>query len=108
MKDKVLAWMGSGRVGESSKAMALAVVGAPNNGSHPSDPADFNRCLLLLEAVPDIRKHMGKVSEINETWRKIVSRWDELEKCFIDEVGLDWSKAQKATKTYALMKEIGC
>lgn len=108
MKDKILNWFGTGRVGASSKAMALAAIGAPNDGSHPYDPDDLNRCLLLLEKVPEIRQHMDKVAAINETWGKLVSRWDEVEKSFIDEVGFNWSKARSAPKTYKLMKEVGC
>ena len=64
MKDKILNWFGAGQVGASSKAMALAAAGMPNDKSHPYDPDDLNRCLLLLEAVPEIRQHMDKVAAI--------------------------------------------
>ena len=107
MKDKILNWLGTGRVGASSKAMALAVLGIKNDGSHPYDPDDFNRCLLLLKAVPEIRQHMDKVAAMNKTWERLVERWEELELCFLAEVGLDWWKAKSAPKTYALMKSIG-
>jgi len=106
MKDKILRWFGSGKVGASSKAMALAAVGIPNDGSHPHDPADFNRCLLLLDAVPEIRSRMDFVSDISETWAVLVSRWDEIETCFLDEAGLDWCKKKTAPRTYSLMKAV--
>ncbi|MDZ4341323.1 MAG: hypothetical protein U1E51_02665 [Candidatus Binatia bacterium] len=108
MKDKILKWFGQGQVGASSRAMALAAVGMPNDGSHPYDPDDFNRCLLLLEAVPEIRQHMDRVAAINKTWAKLVDRWGEVEQCFLDEVGLDWQWGRHATRTYELMKQIGC
>lgn len=108
MKDKILNWFATGRVGASSKAMACAAADMPNDGSHPYDPDDLNRCLLLLEAVPEIRQHMNKIAGINDTWAKLVKRWDEVEQCFIDEVGLNWVKGRKASKTYELMKEIRC
>ena len=108
MKDKILRWFGTGKVGASSRAMALAAVEMPNDGSHPLDPADFNRCLLLLEAVPEIRQRMDRVAAISKTWAKLVDHWAEVEKCFLDEVGLDWSNGQRATRTYNLMKDIGC
>ena len=108
MKDKILRWFGTGQVGASSKAMALAASGMPNDGSHPYDPDDLNRCLLLLKAVPEIRQHMDKVATINGIWAKLVSRWDEVEQCFLDEVGLNWIKTHRAPKTYKLMKAIGC
>lgn len=108
MKDKILEWFATGRVGASSKAMASAVADLPHDKSHPYDPADLNRCLLLLEAVPEIRNSMDKVAAISDTWGKLVARWDEVEQCFLDEVGLNWCKARSAPATYELMKQIGC
>lgn len=107
-EDRILNWFGCGSVGASSKAMALASIGVPNGGDYPHDPDDLNRCLLLLEAIPEIRLKMDKVAAINETWAKLVERWEELELCFLHEVGLDWRKAKSAPKTYALMKSMGC
>jgi hypothetical protein len=112
MKDAILAWYVNGETGISSKAMAAVFSGIePVNrwfGNHPSDPSDFNRCLKLLNAVPEARNHMDKVAKLSDVWAKLVDRWDEVKKCFLDEVGYDWCKAKEAPKTYALMKEIGC
>jgi len=108
MKDKILEWFATGRVGASSKAMACAAADLPNDKSHPHDPDDLNRCLLLLEAVPEIRNCMSKIAGISDTWAKLVARWDEAEQSFLDEVGLNWTKARSAPKTYQLMKDIGC
>jgi hypothetical protein len=108
MKDKILGWFATGRVGASSRAMACAAADLPHDKSHPCDPGDFNRCLLLLEAVPEIRNQMDKIAAISDTWRKLVARWDEVEQCFLDEAGLNWWKANSAPKTYELMKQIGC
>ena len=110
MLEKILDWFANGQVGESSKAMACVAMGNPNNVylPHPSDPADFNRCLLLLDAVPEIKNVMDKVANISEVWGKLVARWDEVERCFINEVGKNWCNAKYAPKTYKLMKEIGC
>jgi len=108
MKDKILKWFANGEVGASSKAMACAAAGLPHDKSHPYDPDDLNRCLLLLESVPEIRGHMDKISAISDTWCNLVARWDDVEKCFLDEVGLNWTKAKQAPKTYRLMQDIGC
>ena len=105
-KDKVLAWFGAGRVGASSRAMALAVCGINGDADHPWDPDDLNRCLLFLEAVPEARSHMEKVASLSPTWGRLVARWDEIEAAFLSEVGRDWCKARSAPKTYALMKKI--
>ena len=107
MKDKIMLWFATGRVGASSKAMACAVADLPiSDRYHPADPDDLNRCLLLIEAVPEIRDHMDKVAAISGTWARLVARWDEIEQCFLDEVGLNWVKARSAPKTYALMRSI--
>jgi len=108
MKDKILNWFATGRVGQSSKAMAFCIAGLDGPKSHPYDPDDLNRCLLFLDAVPEARKHMDKLRELSPTWAKLVERWAEIEASFLDEVGLDWCKARSAPKTYDLMKAIGC
>ena len=110
MQDKVLNWFATGRVGISSKAMACAVAGLPQDRTFhntPCDPDDFNRCLLFLEAVPEARGMMDKIADISPKWRTLVDRWGEVEQSFLDEVGLNWTKAKSAKRTYRLMKEIG-
>lgn len=110
MKDKILEWLVNGHVGVSSKAMACAAAGIPLErdpfGNHPYDPDDFNRCLLLIERVPEIKDHMDKIAGISEAWARLVENWDEIEKTFIEEVGLNWSKGRCASKTYELMKNV--
>ncbi len=108
MKDKTLEWFANGQVGSSSKAMAKAVNGIYNEGDkeYPSDPSDFNRCLLFLDAVPEARQHLDEVAALSEYWKALIERFDEIEACFLDEVGFDWSKAKSAPKTYALMKKV--
>lgn len=107
MKDKILMWLATGNIGASSKAMAFTAADLPNNGNSPHDPDDLNRCLLLLDAVPEIRNHMDKIAAINTRWAALVDRWNEVEQCFLDEAGLNWTKARSAPKTYELMKAIG-
>ncbi len=111
MRHQILKWFIHGETGVSSCAMAAALIGEEPKRkyhNHPSDPADFNRCLKLLTEVPEARKHMDRVSKLSPIWSKLVSRWDEVEKCFLNEAGYDWSKNCPAPKTYQLMKEIGC
>ena len=106
MKEKVLVWLGTGQVGASSKAMALHLCGAPCDGSYPYDPDDLNRCLLFLDAVPEARAMLPRMATLNKKWASLVARWDEIEASFLDEVGRDWCKAQRAPKTYRLMREV--
>ena len=116
MKEQIIDWMcSSTNKGISSKAMAAAFLDREPEDrygfcNHPSDPSDFNRCLLLLKSAPEARKHIGKIAALSDTWKKLVDNWEELEKCFIDEVGLNWEKGQNlhASKTYEMMKNLGC
>jgi len=112
VKDKIILWLANGEVGRSSKSMAFAALDIkqdrPWEVGHPHDPDDFNRCLMLLVAVPEIRGHMDKVAAVSDKWAKLVERWAEVEQCFLDEAGLNWSKGKPAKRTYELMKEIGC
>ncbi len=106
IQSKVLNWIATGRVGMSSQAMAMAACGMPSDGSYPHDPDDLNRCLLMLKAVPEVRKHFDKIAALGVVWGRLIARWDEIEASFLEEVGLNWKKAKSAPKTYALMKEV--
>lgn len=108
---KVIRWIALGRTGISSETIAVYLTTGTHHKyghNHPHDPADLNRCLLLLDAVPELRQDLYKMADVSDIWAKLIKRWDEVEKCFIDEVGLDWSKGGEANKTYDLMIEIGC
>lgn len=106
IQSKVLSWIASGEVGQSSKAMAMTACGVPSEGDYPLDPADLNRCLKMLNAVPEVRDHFDKIAALGVVWGRLIARWAEIESSFIDEVGIDWCKARRAPKTYALMKEV--
>jgi hypothetical protein len=104
----ILRWLATGQTGESSKALAFCFAGIKGRSDHPLDPADFNRCLLLIHTYPEMRSLLPKAKALSPTWSKIIDHWDEIEQTFLDEAGLDWRKANAAPKTYKLMKDIGC
>lgn len=107
LQQKILQWLGNGRVGLSSKAMAFAVAEVEiDDKSHPYDPDDLNRCLLFLQEVPEARDHFDRIANLSDTWAKLVGRWEEVETTFLNEVGLDWCNGDRASKTYDLMKKI--
>lgn len=107
MNEKILRWLAAGQIGSSSKAMAACIAGIEiTHARHPHDPADFNHCLMFLDAVPEAREHLYKVSELSEYWTAIISNFEQIECSFIDEVGLDWSKGKHAPITHKLMKSI--
>ena len=111
VSQRVLEWMAGPDTGLSSEAMAFCRLGIKRHGhcdgtEHPLDPADFNRCLLLVEKVPEIREAFSDIAGLSEQWTAIIDHWDELRELFIAEAGWNWSKGRRAPKTYARMKEI--
>ncbi len=110
MKEKVITWIFEDKdTGVSSIAMAATLLDRkPRRTNTPSDPSDFNRCLLFLDAVPEARKSMHKFANINNDWATLVANWDKIEQCFLDEVGLNWSKGRTihAKKTFDLMRDL--
>ncbi len=106
IEKKVLNWIATGRVGSSSKAMALAACGMQGNTSYPLDPDDLNRCLLMLEQVPEVRQQFDKIAALSEVWGRLIERWGEIEAMFLEEAGLNWSKQLRAPDTYRLIQEV--
>lgn len=108
IREKVLHWLVNGRVGMSSKFMACTIINVECFYAHPHDPADFNRCLLLLEEIPELKAGMGKLKGKSKQWDALLEDWDFLESCFINEVGKNWSNGDRAVITYKAMKAMGC
>ena len=106
----VIDWLADGEIGASSKCMAMWLAFGKRTsdafGSYPHDPDDMDRCLKLLHRAPGLRERLPKMAELNATWAAMVARWDEIEACQLAEIGLDWTKAKSAPKTYALMKAV--
>lgn len=95
--------------GISAATLIEAVFGIPSPHKHtfghevPHDPADLNRCLKAMEAIPGLREGLPKVVGLCPEWAPLVARWDEVEALFREE-----APSGKCPKTYALMKELGC
>lgn len=107
-QEKALEWLANGSTGASSKTMCfwLAFGVRTEYPNYPHDPADLDRCLRFLAAVPESRPHLPKMAELSTAWASLAARWDDVERSHLDEVGLGWSKARNAPKTYALMRSI--
>jgi hypothetical protein len=98
-------WIVNGEVGLSSQAIWAHMMGIEDKGhfSHPHDPDDLNRCLLLLDLIPEWRPRMPEMAVRGPYWEALTACWQEIESSFLAEVGLGWSKGKKAPETYALM-----
>lgn len=110
LSDAATKWLANGRRGISSNTIFTVLTGIDAlrgwEKDHPYDPADLDRCLLLLEAVPELKPEMHRMAQVSKHWAALIKRWDELVECHVTEVGIGWTKAKSAPKTYALMREI--
>jgi hypothetical protein len=74
-------WAVWGEQGSSSQCMFRALTGVcvPGAGrdeaAHPHDPSDLRRCILLLEAVPDISVRLGELASLSPQWAALVAHW---------------------------------
>lgn len=104
-------WLASGRRGVSSNTMFTHLTGINalrdcGSGSHPHDPDDLDRCLQLLHDVKELRPLLPKMAEYSREWAALIEHWDQIEIAHLNEVGLGWTKARSAPKTYAVMRSI--
>lgn len=107
VSERAQAWLLNGRVGMSARAIYCHMTESQDKErwNHPHDPDDLNRCLLLLDLIPEWRPRMGEMAAHGKAWAGLSGIWDEIASTFLDEAGLDWGKAKSAPKTYALMKK---
>lgn len=107
-QQKTINWLANGKTGVSSKTMAfwLAFSIKMDDAYHPLDPADLDRCLMLLDQVPELRPHLSQMRLLGPYWDALVTNWECIERSHLDEVGLGWTKARSAPKTYDLMQSV--
>lgn len=104
---ELLAWLAGGERGVSSNSIVQHLTGIPAAGrhgmGHPYDPDDLDRCLKLLCKVPELAAEIDGMATASPEWAALIEHWDEITRSHLDEVGLGWTKARNAPKTYALM-----
>lgn len=72
---------------------------------HPYDPADFRRCRLLLEAVPELQPLLPNMAKESPAWAGLVKAWADI--CStMDSETPNWRspKGERAPLTYQLIK----
>lgn len=80
VSDEAFAWLVGGERGKSSDSMFgfLAGVKSMQHGAYPLDSADFRRCRLLLEQVPEFNDRRQALAGLSGVWEGLVSKWDDL------------------------------
>lgn len=107
---KVVYWLATARTGMSSKCLAVTLLnGGPittADKSHPHDPADFERCLTLIQAVPELRERLPIMKDVSKYWSSLIDQWSEVESTFKNETGFPSRIVNSAPQTYELMQSI--
>lgn len=109
LQKKTIKWLcTSPNIGMSSKTMAfyIAFGEISRDNFFPVDPSDFNRCLLFLNEVPEARPDIYKLADLNSYWASLAKNWDQLEKMFLEEAGLNFSKKTRAVLTSFALNHI--
>ena len=69
----------------------------------PQDPADFGRCLRLLDLIPSWRGRLNEVVTAHPFWGPLVREWDRLEALYREEVP---NHTGNAPRLYAAMQPL--
>lgn len=77
---KIAFWALGTDTGMSSKNVARAAMGLPVEPyTYPRDGDDLGRCLRLIEFCPAAKAGVDALANISGPWKRLASRWDELE-----------------------------
>lgn len=79
-------WLADGDTGVSSETMVLIALGATKDPKGrwgvPRDSGDFGRCHRMLERLPFVRHHFGKVLELVPAYGPLFREWETLTRLF--------------------------
>lgn len=112
LPESVLSWIAKGERGTSSETIVAALWGLNLTGrwgwSHPHDPADLRRCLLLLRDSPETAARFQEMRTVSQEWRGLVDDWSMLERLFLEEAGDNGLEGTHwtARRTYDRMRAI--
>jgi hypothetical protein len=107
LSKNAIRWLATGQRGVSSETMFSVLTGhrLRDDFSVPWDPADFARCRLLLENVPELEPDLHKMAGVSPEWANLVRDWTKI--C----VTMDWESPGwregkgSAPATYQLIKK---
>jgi hypothetical protein len=101
---RVIQWMRTRPSAEEAVVMACWLAFGIRHGASETlqDPADFESCLLLLGAVPELRGYLRRMAKLSPAWKAWVQKWPDIEATFINECG-----QYRCPKTAAMIRAAG-
>lgn len=105
-RQKFMEWLlFSDDTGVSSENIGwMIILGKPTRKhGYPLDPSDLNRCVKLIDEIPEFEEHLDKVAKLGgPVWQVLIENWQALE----DSLRNEMTRSDgKAPVTYAAMKE---
>jgi hypothetical protein len=113
LSDDAINWLALGERGASSDTMFFTMTGVPPDGyrvenrrPHPLDPSDLRRCLLLIEAVPELMTKISEMAAVSNEWARLSSSWSDLRGALDAESPAWRTQGGSAPVTYDMMKAV--
>ena len=83
LPDSAAEWLAGDDIGSSALALFYHLTGIKPPGfldrsAHPYDLADFRRCQLLIEALPDYELHFQKMESVSDEWAFLTNGWSSI------------------------------
>jgi hypothetical protein len=96
-------WLLNGETGLSSETICRFMLGKHNaDPSHPYDPSDLRRCILLLDRIPEWQPRMAEMQAV-PGWERLALEWERVVSLLREECP-DFKGS--APKTYDLIKQL--
>ncbi|MCG3884125.1 hypothetical protein I3271_05445 [Photobacterium leiognathi] len=103
IKEKLLTYfVYTEKVGHAERAISAIASGKPvsEKACYERELTALNRFIVLLHSVPELREFIPQMAVINEDWKRVSEHWSVIEKMFIDEAGIGFTKRVSAPQTY--------
>lgn len=84
IEDRAHEWLAGRSTGASARAIHDKMTERDDpitkpSTSHPHDIGDFNRCLKLLEIIPEWRDRLCEMQSVNRYWQVFSDNWNAFE-----------------------------
>jgi hypothetical protein len=87
---KVIEWLAAGSASEPAKVIALWLAFGIKHRAvlTPARPEEFEGCLQLLGAVPELREYHFRLAKLSAAWKVLIAEWSAIEAKFREEAEL--------------------
>jgi hypothetical protein len=108
LQKRVLDWLAAGRSIQCTRAIVywllFGIKYGPDN--HPTNAAEFQSCLELLDHIPELRGYLFRMAKLSPTWKRLMDEWESIEQTFRHEISsVGYAVIGAAPKANAMIRE---